>query len=237
INLESSGERELKGPSSGISLGNPADSGISLEQGGEGSDEIEFELSLDAQATPKPASPADSSSEFELSLDSGEGPVLTPESPSDSEFELTLDDSGNLSSEETPQLKAGKDKDIFETDFEVPALEEESGSQVAALDTDLDSSDFDLALGDSDVAVEEDSGSEVVALDEEAADDAAATIAAPKRKTKHKPAADLAEDEDLGFDQLDEEAGAAGGGSGDRKGGPGGGQEKKQKNAPPGRLP
>ena len=209
INLESSGERELKGPSSGISLGNPADSGISLEQGGEGSDEIEFELSLDAQATPKPASQAssDSSSEFELSLDSGEGPVITPEAPSDSEFELTLDDSGNLS-EETPQLKADKEKDIFETDFEVPALEEESGSQVAALDTDLDSSDFDLALGDSDVAVEEDSGSEVVALDEEEADDAAATVAA-KRKTKHKPAADLAEDEDLGFDQLDEEAVAA----------------------------
>jgi len=236
INLESSGERELKGPSSGISLGNPADSGISLEQGGEGSDEIEFELSLDAQATPKPASPADSSSEFELSLDSGEGPVLTPESPSDSEFELTLDDSGNLSSEETPQLKAGKDKDIFETDFEVPALEEESGSQVAALDTDLDSSDFDLALGDSDVAVEEDSGSEVVALDEEEADEAAATVAA-KRKTKHKPAADLAEDEDLGFDQLDEEAVAAVEEEGEEAAGRVVVKEKVQKAAPWGVMP
>ena len=37
---------------SGINLQDPADSGISLEQGG--SDEIEFELSLDAGATPKP---------------------------------------------------------------------------------------------------------------------------------------------------------------------------------------
>jgi tetratricopeptide (TPR) repeat protein len=102
-------------------------------------------------------------------------------------------------------IRAGKDKDIFETDFEVPALEEESGSQVAALDTDLDSSDFDLALGDSDVTPGDDSGSEVVGLDEEVPDDAAATVAA-KRKTKHKPTADLAEDVDLGFDQLDEDA-------------------------------
>src|SRR5205807_7056058 len=38
---------------SGINLRDPADSGISLEQ--EGSDEIEFELSLDDSATPKPA--------------------------------------------------------------------------------------------------------------------------------------------------------------------------------------
>ncbi len=237
INLGSSGERDLKGPSSGISLGNPADSGISLEQGGEGSDEIEFELSLDAQATPKPAKDSKGdSSEFELSLDSGEGPVPAPESPSDSEFELTLDDSGGLSLEETPQLKAGKDKDIFETDFEVPALEEESGSQVAALDTDLDSSDFDLALGDSDVAAEEDSGSEVVALDEEEADDAAKTVAA-KRKTKHKPAADLAEDEDLGFDQLDEDAVAAVEEEGEEPAGRVVVEEKVQKAAPWGVLP
>ena len=51
---------------SGINLADPADSGISLEQGG--SDEIEFELSLDAGAgaTPKPTSgkiAPDSSSE------------------------------------------------------------------------------------------------------------------------------------------------------------------------------
>jgi hypothetical protein len=43
----------------------------------------------------------------------------------------------------------GADKDIFETDFEVPALEEEPGSEAMALDdadTSLDSSDFELAL-------------------------------------------------------------------------------------------
>jgi hypothetical protein len=168
---------ELKGPSSGISLTNPVDSGISLEQGGEGSDEIEFELSLDAAATPKPApagKPDDSDSEFELSLDVDKSGA--PDS--DSEFELTLDDSGGLVpvEGETPQAKAGGDKDIFETDFEVPALEDESGSQVAAIE-DTDSSDFDLALGDSDIAAEDESGSQVVALDEEEADAGAATVA------------------------------------------------------------
>ena len=51
---------------SGINLQDPADSGISLEQGG--SDEME--LSLDAGATPKPGQIAkdDSSNEFELAL-------------------------------------------------------------------------------------------------------------------------------------------------------------------------
>ncbi len=54
---------------SGINLQEPADSGISLEQGG--SDEIEFELSLDSGATPKPSAAAadePGSSEFELTL-------------------------------------------------------------------------------------------------------------------------------------------------------------------------
>src|SRR5207245_672766 len=173
-------------------------SGISLEQGGEGSDEIEFELSLDAaESTPKPASsPADSDSEFELSLDVDDsGPQAKAGGVSDSEFELTLDDSNA----EAPQHKAGaREKDIFETDFDVPNLEDSSGSEVAALDTDLDSSDFDLALQDSDVAVDEESGSQVVALDEEQeADQGAATVSA-KHKPRKKAAADLEEDVDFG---------------------------------------
>jgi hypothetical protein len=60
-------------------------------------------------------------------------------------------------------------------------LERESGSQVPELDTDSDDSDFDLALGDSEVTVGEDNGSQVVALHEEEADEAAATIAAKRR--------------------------------------------------------
>jgi hypothetical protein len=176
----------LSGPSSGISLENPVDAGISLEEGGADASDADFDLSLEVEATPKPApaaGAADSESGFELSLDaddsSGQQPAVGTDD-SDSEFELTLDDSGSLSPLDSevpaPQLKAdSEEKDIFETDFEVPALEDDSGSQVAALDTDLDSSDFDIALDDS--AVEEDeSQSQVVALDEEA-DEAATTRA------------------------------------------------------------
>lgn len=202
LDLGGSIEGELKGLSSGISLGNPVDSGISLEQGGEGSDELEFELSVDAQATPKPAKaqakePKPESSEFELSLDDSGGPGLEPSSGDSSEFELTLDDSGSLPSLDEPAAAKSGEKDIFETDFEVPGLEEESGSQVAALETDLDSSDFDLAIDGSDVASDEESGSNVVALDEDA-DEGAATISSKR----HPAGADLEADEDLGFEQL-----------------------------------
>jgi hypothetical protein len=213
---------------SGINLQDPADSGISLEQGG--SDEIEFELSLDAGSTPKPTSDAnvggdsgsefelslqeddltpasgDSSSEFELSLDpegsselavdegSSDLAMETPGSDSDSEFELTLDEGGSLAPAE--EAAEGEDKDIFETDFEVPALDEESGSEAVALDeadTDLESSsDFDLSLG------AEESGSQVVPLeDEEEADEGAATV-----QRRAVPA--VAEDEE-GLEDLDKD--------------------------------
>src|SRR5262249_25783248 len=118
---------------------------------------------------------------------SGNQPSLAADSDS-SEFELTLEDSGETGAKDAakPQAKGAgvpkdKEKDIFETDFDVPALEDESGSQVAALDTDLDSSDFDLALGDSDVAAEDESGSQVGALDEEEAEEGAATVAKRKK--------------------------------------------------------
>jgi hypothetical protein len=217
------------GGGSGINLQDPADSGISLEQGG--SDEIEFELSLDAGATPKPtsdapesetdsssefelslqdedaAAPPDSDSEFELSLDpegssdlavdesSSDLGLETPASDSDSEFELTLDEGGGLAplEEESGEeaAAAGEDKDIFETDFEVPALDEESGSEAVALDeadTDLESSsDFDLSLEGA-----EESGSQVVPLEEEEeADEGAATV------QRRAVGAAVAEDEGL----------------------------------------
>lgn len=190
---------ELKGPSSGINLSKPGDQGISLEEN-ETSD-MDFELSLEEGNTPKPAKaqgPPDSDSEFELSLDVDDSAQMQAAADSDSEFELTLDDSsGEISGIGGPQAKADSDsgeKDIFETDFEVPALDDESGSQVAALDTDLDSSDFDIAMDES--------GSQVIALDEEATDDAAATVAAkPRGKGKSK----LAADEDFANIDLDEE--------------------------------
>jgi hypothetical protein len=219
------------GKRSGINLQDPADSGISLEQGG--SDEIEFELSLDAGATPKPEAAAggaedssnefeltmddsgeaaaqkaegdeDTSSEFELSLDVGDsGAAAAPKADdSDSEFELTLDAEGGrgdaLADEE------GGEKDIFETDFEVPALDEESGSEAVALeenDTDLEgSSDFDLALDEGEGGAEDaESGSQVVALEEgEEADEGAETVARPRR-ARGAPAAE-AEEEGGEFD-------------------------------------
>jgi excisionase family DNA binding protein len=171
---------------SGINLQRPADSGISLEQGGDSSEEIEFELSLDAESTPKPAK-------------------ASPNVDSSSEFELTLEDSARLAplEEESKAAAKGEDKDIFETDFEVPALEDESGSQVAALedsDTDLESSDFDLALGEEDAAATEESGSQVVALeDEEEADEGAATVARPRKGGA------AVEEEEAGEDLLQEE--------------------------------
>src|SRR5262249_32760187 len=145
------------------------------------SDEIEFELSLDAETTPRPqspaaqAGPADSDSEFELTLDAEDAkpagtdssdfeltldteekaarPDATRPADSDSECELTLDDSGGLApleADASPQVKTDSDeKDIFETDFEVPALEEDSGSEAVAMedaDTGLESSDFDLEI-------------------------------------------------------------------------------------------
>jgi excisionase family DNA binding protein len=215
---------------SGINIKDPADSGISLEQGG--SDEIEFELSLDAGSTPKPgaADKEESSGEFELSLDDSSEETAAAddaeesssefelsldvddssetenaEADSDSEFELTLDAEGEASGEH--------EKDIFETDFEVPALEEESGSEAVALeenDTDLESSDFDLAL-DEEGGEDAESGSQVVALEEgEEADEGAETVARP-RKPKKK-AAVAAEDEgelDMEIDAAAEEEEAA----------------------------
>jgi hypothetical protein len=218
---------------SGINLQDPADSGISLEQGG--SDEME--LSLDSGATPKPGqiSKEDSSNEFELAPDNAESAVTEEESSSefelaltgddgetgeeesssefelsldadgsgegeaeadsDSEFELTLDpESGLESSAETDALTAdGEEKDIFETDFEVPALEEdESGSQAVDDDTDLETSDFDLDVAEGSSEEDAESGSQVVSLGEEddEIDEGAKTEARPRRTGRRKAALD-----------------------------------------------
>ena len=82
--------------------------------------------------------------------------------------------------------RQAEQKDIFETDFDVPSLEE-SGSQAVALDesdTDLESSDFDLALeeGEPDGESMDDSGSQVVVLGEEDED------AAPEAEETHAQA-------------------------------------------------
>jgi hypothetical protein len=196
------GEHHAAAGDSGINLAEPADSGISLEKDKEGSDEMEFELAPEAGRTPQPgplhverdsssefelstegaaasSEEADSSSEFELSLDAADEPK---QADSDSEFELTLDDSGGLAAMEdssSSESAIEQEKDIFETDFEVPALDEESGSEAVALEegADLESSDFDVDVN------EESSGSQVVSLeDEPEADESAETLAAGPRR-------------------------------------------------------
>jgi hypothetical protein len=100
--------------------------------------------------------------------------------------------------------QGGEEKDIFETDFEVPALDDDSGSEAVALesDTDLESSDFDIALDEGDAASEDESASQVVALEEEEEiEEGAETVARPTRaKGGKKPVAavELDDDEDFG---------------------------------------
>jgi hypothetical protein len=213
------GEHHAAAGDSGINLADPADSGISLEK--EGSDEIEFELAPEAGTTPQPgplhverdsssefelstegASPVekDSSSEFELSLDAAD----EKQADSDSEFELTLDDSGGLAAMEDSSSSSSEvaEKDIFETDFEVPALEEESGSEAVALEegTDIESSDFDVDVN------AESSGSQVVSLeDEPEADESAETLAAgPRRGAASLDDSGAVATEDLEEDEAEE---------------------------------
>jgi hypothetical protein len=174
-----------KSGNSGINLNRPTDSGVSLEKKKPADDEeIDFELSLDA-----PGSGASSKK-----LSSGK-----LKQDSDSEFELTLEEPSDLTTDAAPAAAAGDKKgDIFEaTDFDIPALEDDSASEAVSLDeadTDLESSDFDLALDEADVAADEESGSEVVALDDQ-----------PGRKKKGKKRrGDDDEDVDLGDVDLDE---------------------------------
>lgn len=164
--LSSSARAEL----SGINLHDPADSGISLEKGGGSSDSVDFELTVDEDAT-------------------GPKTIKGKIPDSDSEFELTLEDSSasgaNLNAESSD---TAEQKDIFETDFDLPALEE-SGSQAVALeesDTDLESSDFDLALEEEGSSTDstdmDDSASQVVILEEGDGEEEAP--APKKRKTR-----------------------------------------------------
>jgi len=215
---------------SGLNLQDPRDSGLSLEQGG--SDELEFELTVDGTASPNPGSRSskssknlteDSSSEFELSLD--EAPSDPSESEfelsldeggsniglkqlddnSDSELELTLDEEGGLSAADSNVLDSDE-KDIFEeTNFDVPALDNDSGSEAVALedgDTDLEASDFEISLDDDSDSGDR-SDSQVVAVEGEDADAGAATVArARKTKPKSKVARTAVEDDagDLDLD-------------------------------------
>lgn len=213
---------------SGINLTDPADSGPSLEDDGssdmelalspidsgsskkgsrsgvgkkkkkdEDEDSSEFELTLDEGDESEASTGDDSSSEFELTLDEGE-PDLADSS---SEFELTLDDDDSGAS-----VDEGDEKDIFETNLDVPALEDESGSVAMPLestDEDMDeSSEFELDLDDASEGDEDESGSAVVPIDDdEDVDDAAATARGTAARRKRK----LADDDDEGDEDVEED--------------------------------
>jgi len=173
-----------KSGNSGINLNRPADSGVSLEKRKAKGDEeeVDFELSLEA--------PGSGSSRKKLG---GSGSKIKPDS--DSEFELTLEEPSDLAAEVTPA--AEKKGDIFEaTDFEIPALEDDSASEAVSLDeadTDLESSDFDLALDEADVSADDESASEVVAIEDR-------DVSKAKSKRRRKAADDDDAAVDLGDD-------------------------------------
>jgi hypothetical protein len=163
------GGKGIKAGDSGINLQAPADSGISLEKSSD------FELALEGDA-PKsgprsgPRTPPRSGPKSGPKTGPKTGPQPIVGAGDESEFELTLDDNAAMG-DATSAFPEGEQKDIFETDFELPALDDESGSEAVALeesDTDLESSDFDLAIDEGDAAAEGDeSGSQVVALEDD----------------------------------------------------------------------
>ncbi len=183
---DKAGKSSKRDSQDGINLSDPADSGISLEKNKTNNKKDNKKEEVDSEA---------SGLDFELSLDSSavaSNPKLGPPKSgklvldSDSEFELTLDDSSGTLEQaalEEDVLGDSEDKgDIFETDFEIPAMPDESASEAVALesDTDLEKDDFEITMDDSDVVPDEESGSEVVLLDDEEND-------AKPPKGKRKP--------------------------------------------------
>lgn len=195
---------ENKGGQSGINLGKPSDSGVSLEKrkkppktgpfgkAGPADDDsdIDFELSLDppgpsgsrsglGKKAAKPAGPADSDSEFELTLDSNSGVV------------------DGVASSLAPNADGSVgDGDMFETDFELPVVDEESGADLVAVDPDA-SEEFEVAL-DEEVELVEDEGDAVMVVDEEvdAADEEAAdALPSRRRSAASRDLADLDDDD------------------------------------------
>ena len=161
---------------SGINLNRPADSGVSLE-GKKG-----------PKTGPLNRRPDDSDSidDFELSLDPGGAPARPGAASrsmggpdSDSEFELTLDDNSGVVDDLATSLQgrgrsvpAARGPDILETDFELPAMADDSadgsgagslsGSPIAA---EADSDDFEVSTDD--VALADPDGEELVVEDDE----------------------------------------------------------------------
>lgn len=167
---------DAKGGQSGINLGRPADSGLSLERKGpktgllnpagvpsDSDSDIDFELSLDASGA--------SSNK----LTGPKNVVSRSTGPdSDSEFELTLDDNSGISDIiASEQLRArgvapadNSQGDIFETDFELPSLDD-SSSEVVADATDVAGDDgFEIDAADMVDPNDDESASQVMVIDD-----------------------------------------------------------------------
>ncbi len=199
---------------SGIFLRNPTDSGILLERKGPKSNPKI--LAKPAEKPQPPAKDDDDEIDFELSLDVAGGASsnrLSSKSmkkieADDSEFDLSLDDPGSQGSvleEVTSTYSQDEEKDIFETGFEIPNIDEESTSEAVPLeeaDTDLEDSNFDLAIESTDELAADSSGSEVVELDDISTTAEASGIALERRtpersgvsKSKTKLGRDVSED-------------------------------------------
>ncbi|WP_020471587.1 hypothetical protein [Zavarzinella formosa] len=194
---------------SGINLNRPADSGVSLE-GKKSGKNLSGKSGKNIKAPP-PKSDSDDEIDFELSIDSTgssakklSGKKLQQDS--DSEFELSIEESSDLSLDLEGAGEEDKKGDIFEaTDFEIPALEDDSASEAISLDdadTDLESSEFDLAIDEDGGAAIDESASEVVSIDEE-------DVQSKKKKLKNKKKLAGDDEEGVDFDDMELESGSS----------------------------
>lgn len=186
---------------SGLNLGKPADSGLSLEKRGPKTGPLGLAAKPGAD---------DSADDFELSLDIDDsdpalrGPrsaVMSSTGPaSDSEFELTLDEDSGVAEAIAGELQEeANKKDIFETDFEVRSLDESDSELVAAGDAN---SDFDLDVAEMDSSEEiDESGSQVLLVDDADAEPIFDEDERPKKRRGVRDAFD---------DELEEGASASG---------------------------
>ncbi len=214
---EKEGSSSRRASESGILSRKPADSGISLEKGklekGKGKEPEKPRTGPSAPAEDS----SDSDVDFELTLDSAAAVSGTrlggPKSKkpltsnSDSEFELSLDDvesSLEAAALASDDVKSGAAGDIFETDFEIPPMED-SDSEAVALesgdsDTEVADSDFEVQLDEGESAEKDSSTSEVVLLEDE-------EEAAP---AKSRRAVEVVEEGDVDLAEVEDEDSVAG---------------------------
>lgn len=141
----------------------------------------DFTPSLDAGMTPQPSPLAGEGlagdNDFELSLDADLGPkptsMISAPDAADSEFELSLEDTEGGGPVDQAGA-SGQERDIFDTDFDVPVIDEDADTALPSSDFDIDQDILQYSTG------EEPSSSEVMVLsdDEELGGEPAAQFVA-----------------------------------------------------------